>query len=77
MPEYQKYEVQVEARVQVVGTRGGVQAVVGEYVVREYVQANGRHGTVSALTDVAFGRVSAYAKAMSAGVENTEARRLK
>ena len=76
MREIQFYAVSVECRVVVTGQQEGRDMVAGEFVVRAGA-SNGGRGKVQNLTEEAMARASAYAKAMAAGVENTESRRLK
>ena len=76
MPERQTYVVTAEARVVVTGQQAGRDVVVGEFVVRAGA-VNGGRGKPQDLVDEAMTRAKAYARAMAAGVENTEARRLK
>jgi hypothetical protein len=76
--------VAVETRVVVYGLKAGQEVVVGEFTVRDAQEGGwvdlGAGSSVrgpQALTESACVRTTAYAKAMAAGVENTEARRLK
>lgn len=77
MPELQTYTVAVTSTVVVTGQHAGAD-VVGEYVVRATRRATVRSGNaVQGMVRDAMAEATAYAKAMAAAVDNTEARRLK
>lgn len=79
VPELQQYRVATETRVVVLGQLRGVEAVVGEYVVRSESEKafSGPDTVIPDLVRVAMEKNTKAARTMAAAVVNTERSRLK